>query len=57
MKFSGKMWLMIILKFTKNQRFTISVEDAFFGKPQWWLGGILGLNQFCSNAVFIRPIY
>ena len=34
MKFSGKTWLMIILKVTKNQRFTISLEDTLFEKPQ-----------------------
>ena len=36
MKFSGKMWLMIILKVTQNQGFTLSLEDTFFEKP---LGG------------------
>ena len=34
MKFSGKMCLKIILKVTKNQGFTLSVEDTFFKKPQ-----------------------
>ena len=34
MKFSGKMCLMIILKITKNQGLTLSLEDIFFGKPQ-----------------------
>ena len=28
MKFAGKMWLMIILKVTKNQVFTLSLEDT-----------------------------
>ena len=28
MKFSGKMWLMIMLKVTKNQGFTLSLEDT-----------------------------
>ena len=32
-KFSGKMWLMI-LKVTKNQGFTLSLEDTFLEKPQ-----------------------
>ena len=32
MKFSGKMWLMIILKVIKNQDFTLSLEDTFFEK-------------------------
>ena len=30
MKFSGKMCLMIILNITKNQVFTLSLEDTFF---------------------------
>ena len=34
MKLSGKMCLKIILKVTKNQGFTLSVEDTFFEKPQ-----------------------
>ena len=34
MKCSGKMQLMIILKVTKNQGFTLSLKDTFFGKPQ-----------------------
>ena len=37
MTFSGKMWLMIILKVTKHQGFTLSLEDTFSEKPQ---GGI-----------------
>ena len=34
MKFSGKVCLKIILKVTKTQGFTLSVEDTFFEKPQ-----------------------
>ena len=34
MKFSGKMYLMIILTVSKNQGFTLSLEDTFFKKPQ-----------------------
>ena len=34
MKFSGKMCLKIILKATKNQGFTLSLEDTFLEKPQ-----------------------
>ena len=34
MKFSGKMCLMIILKVTKNQGFTLCLEDIIFEKPQ-----------------------
>ena len=32
MEFSGKMWFMIILKVTKNQGFTFSLENAVFKK-------------------------
>ena len=31
-KFLGKMWLMIILKVTKSQGFTLSLENIAFGK-------------------------
>ena len=34
MKFSGKMCFKITLKVTRNQGFTISLEDIFFEKPQ-----------------------
>ena len=34
MKFSGKISLMIILKVTKNQGFSLSLGDIFFEKPQ-----------------------
>ena len=34
MKFPGNMWLMIILKITKKQGFTLSSEATFFEKPQ-----------------------
>ena len=34
MKFSGKMCFKTILKFIKNQGFTLSLEDTFFEKPQ-----------------------
>ena len=34
MKFSGKMCLRIILKVTKNQDFTLCLEDAIFKKLQ-----------------------
>ena len=33
MKFSGNMCLDIILKVTKNQGFTSSLEDTFFENP------------------------
>ena len=38
MTFSEKMWLMIILKVTKELGFTISIEKTFLGKQQ------VGLN-------------
>ena len=34
MKFSENMYLMIILKVTKKQGFTLSLKDTFFEKPQ-----------------------
>ena len=34
MKFSGEVCLKMILKVTKNQGFTLSLEDTFFKKPQ-----------------------
>ena len=34
MKLSGKMCLMIILKVTKKQGFTLCLEDTLFEKPQ-----------------------
>ena len=34
MEFSGKMCFKMILKVTKTQGFTISLEDTFFEKPQ-----------------------
>ena len=42
LKFSGKMWLMIILKLTKNHGSTVSLEDALSGKPQGEGGGGVG---------------
>ena len=39
MKFSGKMCLMIMLKVTKNQGFTLCLEDTFFEKQQGRGGG------------------
>ena len=57
-KFSGKMWLAIILKFTKNQGYTLSLEDNFLEKPQrggrgsnWPLPpAVLGLNKLVFIA-------
>ena len=44
MKFSGKMYLKIILKVTKNQGFTLSLENIFFKKPDP-APAVLGLNS------------
>ena len=43
------MWLMIILKVTQSQGFSLSLEDTFFEKLQWEGGqidpqAILGLR-------------
>ena len=35
MQFSWKMWLIIILKVTKNQGFNVSLKNKFLEKPQW----------------------
>ena len=35
MKFSGKMFLMITLKVTKNQGFTLTLKHTVLGKPKW----------------------
>ena len=34
MKFSGKMWLMIVLKVTKKYGFTLSLENTVLEKSQ-----------------------
>ena len=34
MKFSRTIWLRVILKVTKKQGFTLSLEDTFLEKPQ-----------------------
>ena len=42
MKFSGKMWLVIVLKVTKKQGFTFSLEyTLIFGETAKWGGGVL----------------
>ena len=51
MKFSGKMWLMIILKFTKNEGFTVSLEDTFCEKPQG------GWNWSSSHFVVKKTLF
>ena len=46
MKFSGKISLKIILKVTKNQGFTLALEDTFFEKPQGGGGQIDPPSRF-----------
>ena len=41
---------MIILKVTKNQGFTLSLEDTFFEKSQGW-GGQLVYQQLALDLV------
>ena len=48
MKFSGKMWLMMILKVTKNQGFTLSLEDTVLEKPQ---GGVKLTSLLRDNKI------
>ena len=47
MTFSGKMLVVIILQVTKNQGFTLSLEDKFYEKPQG-LPAVLGLRSLKS---------
>ena len=42
------MWLMIISKVTKNQDFTLSLEDTFLEKPQ---GGVKGAQIDLSASI------
>ena len=64
LKFSGKMWLMIILKVTKNQGFTLSLESAFLEKPQGkgegssWPPSLLKVKDLsCSLLVWLLLIF
>ena len=53
MKFSGKMCFEIILKVTKNQGFTLSLEDTFFEKLEGGSQlGLLGLIDFRCGLLF-----
>ena len=54
MKFSGKMFLMIILKVTKNQGFTLPLEDTFFEKPHRAGGGGLTTTPFPPAVLGLR---
>ena len=57
MKFSGKMCLMIISKVTKNQGFTLSLEDRFFEKPQGVSNGPppsrFSVKDFVTNTIYV----
>ena len=53
MKFSGKMRLKMILKVTKNQSFTFSLEDAFFEKPQGGFKMAPPLSRFRVNLAIL----
>ena len=59
MKFSRKMWLLIILKVTKKQGFILSLEDIFSEKPHGWRGGGVGcwgrIEGVCNGRWQIDP--
>ena len=48
MKFSGKICFKIILKVTKNQCITLSLEDTFFEKPP------RGVEKFCIGNKWVK---
>ena len=52
MKFSGKIWIMIILKVTKKQCFALYPEDTLFDKPQEGVKltslSLFRVNQYCQ---------
>ena len=54
MKFSGKTRIMIILRVQRTRVSPSPYKIHFWKKLR---GAILGLNHFCRNAAFIRPIY
>ena len=51
MKFSGKIYLKIILKVTKNQGFSIYLEDKLFEKPRGEGGVKLTPSRFRVKAL------
>ena len=59
MKFSGKMCFEIILKVTKNQGFTLTLEDTFFEKPQGggWGGQLTPLEQIRVKMLLIPKAF
>ena len=46
---SGKMCLMIILKVTKKQGFTSSLENTVLEKPHWGSNGLFRVNHLSTN--------
>ena len=48
-KISENMWLVTILKVTKNPGFTLSLEDTFLEKPQ---GGVVKLTFITFQRVY-----
>ena len=54
MKFSGKMWLMVILKLTRNQGVALLLEDTEMEKPQ--VGGVK-LTIFKNEDKFFQNIF
>ena len=52
MKFSEKVWLMIILKVTKEHGFALSLENTFLERPQGGCAPVfLGLNRSSKCAL------
>ena len=45
MRFSGKIWFMIILKVTRKQDFILSLENNLLEKPHRRAGGGVRPNQ------------
>ena len=54
MKFSGKMWLMVILKLTRNQGVALLLEETEMEKPQ--VGGVK-LTIFKNEDKFFQNIF
>ena len=53
LKFSGKMWTVIILNVKKKQWFNFYAEDTFFEKPQVGVKStsprLFGVNRYCQH--------
>ena len=52
MKYSAKMCLMIILKVTKNQGFTLCLEDTIFEKPEGGGSNWQSPSRFRVNGTY-----